>query len=374
MFVRTVLDRGEPVLKNEELSAWLFENGGPVVRYRTATELFPPNKSLDIQQLTHKMLRCPQVQKWLSNIRPPCLLLNNPVTTPHVLTSGIMEVHGSKPDNIENVLGKLSEFGVKKGVPELDERTLPYRKWLEKITEYHTLNVFDAFSMSLVAAFLARAGYTEELAVGSVLKKRLNTVYDFVRRGDYDIYVPGKYIRKLPLIKPDVVEGGVCRLPVIYDIIGWGTFLPKHGTEDDLGKADTIIGYIFNKEYQKFPWGYGVMGDVSGRTWSLGWSVHLPGFSGSISPNLASTLRVQMINLLINFRATRQHPWLKESLNHLEQFRTNEGTYLFPRNYLQEKPTGYWVNGYRMGLEENRRASRESESTFWMAKFHKMLE
>ena len=148
---------GEPMMKNKELCAWLFENGGPVIRYRTATELSPSEKSFDIQPLTDAMLQSPQVQKWFNNLIPPRLLLNNPTTTPHVLSSGIMEVHGSKPDNLENVLGKLTDFGVKKGVPELDERTLPYRKWLEGISEHPGLNVFDSFSMGMVADFLSRA-------------------------------------------------------------------------------------------------------------------------------------------------------------------------------------------------------------------------
>ena len=361
-------------MMNEELSSWLFENSGPVIRYRTATELFTSEKPFDIQQVADEMLQSRQVQKWFKNLVPPRLLLNNPTTTPHVLSSGIMEVHGSKPNNLENVLGKLTDFGVKKGVPELDERTVPYRKWLDGISERPGLNVFDSFSMGMVADFLARASYADEPAVRRVLKERLDTVYDFTRKGDYDIYVPGKYIRKHPLIKLEVVKGGTCRLPLIYDIIGWGAYLPKHGTKKDKKKADTIIEYIFNKKYQKFPWGYGVMGDDSGRTWSLGWSVHLPGFSDSLLPNLSSPLRVQMINLLIHFKAACQHPWFKESLNHLEKFKTEKGTYLFPRDYLQEKPVGYWVNGYHMGLEENRRTSRELESTFWMLKFNKLLQ
>jgi hypothetical protein len=302
---------------------------------------------------------------------PPRLLLNNPTSTPHVLTSGIWEVHGSKTNNLENVLGKLTDFGVKRGTPELDERTLPYRKWLEKIATNPTLNVFDSFSMGMVADFLARAGYTQEPAVVAVLRKRLDTVNNFVCKGNYDIYIPGKYVRKLPLIKLEVVQGGVCRLPLIYDIIGWGAYLPECGTEEERDKADTIINYILNDTYQQFPWGYGAMGDGTGRTWALGWSVHLPGFTDSIHPTLARTLRVQIINLLINFRAARRHPWFKASLDHLGQYRTDKGTYLFPHEYLQERPQGYWVNGYRMGLEEKRKP--ELESTFWMVKFRKML-
>ena len=117
-------------MNNEELGAWLYEHGGPVIRYRTATELLPPDKTIDIQRLADEMLQSPQVQKWLGNLIPPRLLLNNPVATPHVLASGIMEVHGSKPTNLENVLGKLTDFGAQRGMVELDQRTLPYREWL----------------------------------------------------------------------------------------------------------------------------------------------------------------------------------------------------------------------------------------------------
>ena len=81
-----------------------------------------------------------------------------------------------------------------------------------------------------------------------------------------------------------------------------------------------------------------------------------------------------MINLLINFKAARQHPWFKESMNYLESYRTEKGTYTFPAGYLEEKTNGYWVIGVRMGLEEKRRRNLEAESTFWMAKFKKVLQ
>ena len=357
-------------MKRQELANWLFEHGGPVIRYRTATELLPSTKPLDIRRLNDELLQSTLVQKWLGNLIPPRLLLNNPTTMPHVLTSGIMEIHGSKPNNLENVLGKLTDFGLKKGISELDGQTLPYRKWLEENAERPTSNVFDLFSMGMIASFLARAGYIHEPAVGIVLRNRLNTVYDFTRKGDYDIYThPVRYIRKLPLIKLELTKGGVCSLPLIYDIVGWAAYLPECGIKEDLAKADNIINYIFNEEYQKFPWGYGIMGDGTGRTWSLGWSVHLPGFFGTPDERHVNKSVVQMISLLINFKAARQHPWFKESLKHLEGFRTEKGTYLFSADYLQEKPQGYWVNGVHMRLEGN----RELESTFWMAKFQKLI-
>ena len=101
----------------------------------------------------------------------------------------------------------------------------------------------------------------------------------------------------------------------------------------------------------------------------------MPGFTDSLSPERSKALRVWLADLLMSFRAARRHPWLRESLDHLEGFRTERGTYLFPRSYLQERTQGMWINGHRMGLEENRRRSLalELESTFWMARLRRAL-
>ena len=366
---------GNVGMKKQELGGWLFENGGPVIRYRAATELLPQNASLDIRRLTAEMLQSPQARVWLERLIPP-RLLNSSTTTQTVQTSGINEIHNSKPTALENALAKLADFGLKKGMPELDQRTLPYRKWMEENTKRPSSNVYNKFGLACAAAFLARAGYFHEPDVRYLLKMRLDMVHDFARKGDYDIYAnPRKYLRRLPVIKPELTPGGDCRLPLIYDIAGWAACLPECGTKEELAKADTIISYILDKDYQKFPWGYGIMGDGTGRKWSLGWSVYLDRYKGAPDRKSPHRSIVHAISLLINFKAARHHWWFKESLDHLEGFRTNEGTYRFPPDYLQEKNVGYWVNGVHMGLEGIRRTDRalELESTFWMAKFHQLL-
>jgi hypothetical protein len=360
-------------MKKEELSAWLFENGGPIIRYRTATELMPSSEKLDIKRLTDDLLRSPQVQKWLKNLVPPRFLSReSPGWNIHVSRSSIMDVHGPKPTVLETVLGKLTDFGLKKGIPELDRRTLPYRKWLE---ERGTLSTgFDYYTQKMAAAFLSRAGYSHETAIGAILKHRLNTIYEFVRKGDYDIYVPGKLIRTLPLIRPELAPNGIAKLPMIYDIIGWAAYFSECGTKEDWAKVGVIISHIFNERYQKFSYGYGSVNVDDRRNFGLGWSVHLPRFGVPEQKGVNKSV-VQMISLLINFKFVRQHRWLKEAFEHLEGFRTSDGTYLFSGKYLEERPEGYWVSGYHMGLGEPPKTRRvlEVESTFWMAKFHKLL-
>lgn len=101
--------------------------------------------------------------------------------------------------------------------------------------------------------------------------------------------------------------------------------------------------------------------------YSHGWDVKLPGFFGYDALGPESATLVQRLELLARFPAARGHSWFGEGLAHLEGFRTPQGAYAFPREYLRESE-GYWVSGYVMGLEQDRRSKRalEVESTFWM--------
>jgi hypothetical protein len=77
---------------------------------------------------------------------------------------------------------------------------------------------------------------------------------------------------------------------------------------------------------------------------------------------------------MARFPVARKHVWGRNALRHLESFGTEEGTYLFPRKYLQESPDSYWVGGGHMGLEANRRSRRalEVESTFRMLQIKRL--
>lgn len=282
-------------------------------------------------------------------------------------------------------MGKLTDLGIRKGVPELDRYTLPYREWLSENSERPPQHIFSIFTRTLIAAFLARAGYAGEPAVGTVLRNRLETIYDFVRQGSYNIYVnPADYpqmprsFQKKPLINPALSRDGNLKLPWIYDIIGLIAYLPEYGTEDDRVKASTAINYILDDRYQKLHPGYGILRTENGRYYAMGWAVWLPGFFGdpsndtrpgrSVSDMLGAF--VQRLLLMGQFSEAVKHTWFVNGMNHLQSLQTKKGTYLFPRSYLPEKPVGYWVTGARMALEENRRKSLSLilESTFWMMK------
>jgi hypothetical protein len=367
-------------MKPAETYRWLMENGGPVIRYRTATELMPPDKSLNIQALQNDLLQSKIVQTWLGHFRPP-VLLNLKPTRQGEFTRGSIELHGAKDTALENVLGKLTDFGLKRGMPELDNLVVPYLEWLNVTSKTYPQYLFVIWMRLEVADFLARSGYLDEPEVLKLIKAHLDVVYQFARKGDHNIYVDPKSYKKMPanfsrhpLINPKLTRGEI-KLPMVYDILGWGPYLKKAGAEDRK-KADVVIDFIFNVEYQAYPWGYGVMLDEdSGHFWAMGWSLHIPGFTKSIGGDLEKQLRIIRLEQLVHFKAARRHPWFKAGLEHLEQFRTPDGTYLFPRQYLPEKPAAYWVVGGKYALEESPRNRKaiEAESTFWMAKIQKIL-
>jgi len=362
---------------------WLLEHGGPVIRYRTAAEFMSPSDKIDTYRLLDELLQSMQVKIWLERLVPhPSITNSNDTEKRHYLLMG--GLHGAKEDTFENIMGKLTDFGLRKGVPEFDKRTEPFREWLQDNVERPPRFVFDVFIKTLIAAFLAEAGYSDEPAVKKILMERLETVYDFTRQGSYDIYVNPEGYRKMPagfrnrpLINPkltrDGKDGNFC-FPTIYDIIGWAAYLSAVGTNDEWDKANTIIRYIFNERYQELPWGYGAMLGGNGRYYAMGWSIHLARFKDRVMQGTPKTAIVFLLNQLTRFSAASGHPWFKDMLDNLEGFRTEKGTYLFPRDYLQDKPLGCWVLGCRLGLEENRKTnlSRELESTFWMARLRKV--
>jgi hypothetical protein len=77
-----------------------------------------------------------------------------------------------------------------------------------------------------------------------------------------------------------------------------------------------------------------------------------------------------------NFELARTTQWFRNSLNLLEDYITEQGTYRFPSSYLQEGNSGYFVTGTYQRLEHNRRRAMalELDSTFRMELLKKQAE
>lgn len=109
--------------------------------------------------------------------------------------------------------------------------------------------------------------------------------------------------------------------------------------------------------------------------YAVGWSVHLPKITDGGAGDRLSGCLVQRLELMEHFAAARRHQRVITARKHMEGFRTANGTYLSLCTYLKKRPTGHWVLGSHMGLEESRKTAKaiELESTFRMLKVSRLL-
>jgi len=332
-------------MNDHSLTQWLLEHGGPAIRYRTATELVDDPAGIDLQRLTEDLLQSAAVCQWLDRIGLP---------------GGLTALHGSPPGAFENVCAKLCELGLRAGMlDELDAKMEPFRR--------HLAGWDEKWGRTLLAACLNWIGYDDE-AVLACLSERLESMYGLARTGNYDIYVDqdtfgdfNNAFRKKPLINPDLNEP----LPKIWDLYALAHWPAALRNDETQKKIDAIVAYILHPGYQALEEGYGVMRAGKRRYYSMGWSVHLPGYDRS-GRSIPDYIHVQRVELMAHFRTARSSTWFQDRVRHLHGFQTTEGTYRFPSGYLHESSSGYWVTGAYMRLEENRRVRRslDLDSTF----------
>lgn len=361
-------------MNDQEIVQWLMENGGSVIRYRVATELTKDMGQHNHGKLIAELLDSKPVKLWLSRCQP--------IATPKHYKYAYYFIHGSKDMFFENFVPKLVQLGLRAGIPVFDEATATYRERLDEDVDKQYEDPFTLFYLTILATFLAMAGYEKEGAVRTVLNSRLEALYEFTSQRNYDIYVDPSNYPSIPkhyrvnIVNPKLYQDNVIVLPWIYDVYGFAAIYRKSDaiTKE---KIDKIIQYILTPEYQRFPDGYGSIVFSKNRALAMGWSVHVPGFFGfqeTRSDFIWKSL-IQRVALMASFPYARKHLWFKESMEYLDQFKTGRGTYILPKHFLTEGKSGYWVSGQRMGLGENRRNKlwHELESTFWVLKVKSLV-
>jgi hypothetical protein len=211
---------------------------------------------------------------------------------------------------------------------------------------------------------------------------RLEISHATVSNGHFDpgtfYLAPGSYDR-LPksrqhdVVNPAYYNHGNFTLPWIYDLLG---FIGINRTTREPAvrdKIEQVLGFVLTPAYQQLVDGYGVVMARENKGYAMGWSIHLPGFSRgckAIASGMSKAKLLLLLDLMGTFKVTRSHPWYRESIAFLEQYRTSGGRFILPRDYIDERASGYWVNGAYMGMGEDRGSMqwRECLSTYWMLK------
>lgn len=328
-----------------------------MIRYRTATELAGGLRAPDRQKLERELLASPLVRRWLACV---------------TAETGFNEIHGSKPTAFETALGKLVQLGCRAGMPPLDRRTAPMRRWLARPPGRREPDLTLSFAHNVAAKFLYLAGYREP-AVTRIVRARLERVARFCRRRDYDIYVdPSRYagfprmFAGRPLVDPALSPLGATPMPSIRDAHVFAAMRGRAGAETRQ-QIDSVARYFASPRYDALARGYGICQLGHRRFWAIGWDVRLP--------EQPSGLALQNLLLFARFPAARRTPRFRRWLERLEEHREDDGSYSLPRAMLPEQAVAYWVGGGHMGLEESRRSAKSLrlESTFWMLALRSLL-
>ncbi len=88
-------------MKNRELIDLLFEKSNPIIRFRIAMEFQEEEMQYDIGMLRSQLLKQEDATYWMK-----CLKTRRKYDN----------IHGSYDKSLENSLGKLIQFGIKKGM------------------------------------------------------------------------------------------------------------------------------------------------------------------------------------------------------------------------------------------------------------------
>jgi len=365
---------------------WLFDNGSPVIRYRVASMFGISNRSVDGESLEHELLNDKAVNKWLNNLKSYEYMSEQRMLGKGLGMGGSSSfLHGSKNMNLEVVLPKLGQLGLHAGMSVLDKKTISWRSYLESElqnvynkeylddSEFHHKVYSHHDHRLIIASSLALAGYITDEAVRKVVYLRINAIFEAVKTGSYDIYEKPGDLNIRPkkwenhILKREYYPDGNIRLPFIHDICAFASIY-KYTDHVTKNQIDTIINWILSPEY-KLLRNYAYIRYPSGRGKHVGDNMNFTDDFDSDMESFAIKSLVLRCWQMAHFPSARNHSWFRKSINHLNSFITDRGTYIFPSIYLNEiSDGGKWIYGLHMGLGENRHSAnwRELESTFWM--------
>jgi len=360
---------------------WLMDNADAPIRYRVARELLNDDKLA--KSIENELLDNSTVKLWLKKLKP-----ENPPQNKNM-------IHGAPDYYLENAMFKIVQFGLHAELPPVADAVKYYMDIIKNTPLKKPCRKYNFYinqDLTLLSNMLT-IGEVKDSKVLEFMLGSLNELYEFASKGNCDIYlspeergklksVPPNYIGIKHFTKPKLFdEHGIC-WPLVYDIFGLTKLYGAHSPETDK-KIDAVIDFISNDDFHNtIPDGYGVL-TTTGKTkyYSHGWDPKYPGWfniadyfenasnNSSYSPRqpLYVPKLLFFAMYIVKYPIALKTKWFSDLLCCLEKYKTENGTYIFPKQWLTEK-TGYAVLGSHMSFGESRRKKnwQEIESTFYM--------
>ena len=333
---------------------WLAGNADAPIRYTLTREL------------TDSLMENAEVKYWLD------------ILSYRVMTNNLGDIHGSHDYRYENIIGKCFILGLDSAIPQFDNLMRFFINFLDThITkEYDSALTFGKMYKfrdyeTILACYLPFLGYHNEPSVRYVAEKRINIVYNFTKRKRYDVYnrnakYPGARKEWLAsILDPALYADGNIMLPSIHDFILFAGMY-KHLPQDMRDKIEVINEWIFDENYSQVNNSlcYYAADDPSYKSKAINTKIMLPDID---SPNI-----LYMLFILSHFETAKKSAWFTQMMNHLDNYRTLDDRYKFPKEMLAEKKDAYVTSGGHMNVGESKRNRLYSEilSTYWMDKIN----
>jgi len=332
---------------------WLLENGDTPVRYRVLRELF--EDKIAAKKIENELINHNEVQKWLINLRN-----ENP-------PAGWYYEHGSFDVCLENALPKLVQLGLHGGLQVLDKAAEFY------LSRYNSTD----FRWISVNMFNYSGIIMDELT--KIALDQLDRINRFTQKKTYDFYISENeraLLKKVPknwknsnFIKPEISYAQDFDYPYIYDLLGLFRLYDLKNTTIDK-KINDIIDYISVDEFHlKVQDCYGILIAGKDKYYGQGWDPKYPGWFDAVNyiENVNAPKLLFFTQIIVKYPSAVKTKWFYELIKYLETYKTNTGTYIFPKEWLKETQ-GYAVMGHHLSFGENRRKKNwcEIESTIYM--------
>lgn len=362
------------------LENWLIEQGGPAIRLRMSAVQNSGNVKSDVDNAVSALLAIDEVHSILNHLDGFQTPDRDKKTLEHL-------IHYCKDTCIENFFPFIMDMGLKAGIPIFDEKMTP----VKDLFKYLFANVNESVHCYYFSLMLHRFFFISDSLFPEIVEsidKRLKAIHKAAKENLFDIYQDESKLPKKPKIWADI---GVVKdelnpfnssaekpLPTIYDIWSLAYYTNVCAGPEKVKIINDIVTYVLDPEFQKIREGYGLIWVKDRRIYhSCGWSPTLPLYDIEGRPTQSVPYPIlDYLDFMSHFKIVHKSKWFHDCLIHFEQFKTERGTYIFPKEYMRKKYIEKaFLNEGNMSLRRNERELliRELVSSMKMVEIYRRI-
>jgi len=320
-------------VQDKEILNWIYSNSGPAIRLRLSRKCMIDLSEEEKQSYVSELEKMEEVTKALHYFDAFCdvPIENKPLE--HL-------IHYYKDICIDQFFPVVSDLGFYSGIRIFDEKMQYVADTFQRLLK-SDFNFCHTYSHMLHRFFTMSGCITEE--VYDSLRKRMELLHLAAKNMQFDIYQDATKLPKPPeqwlnrnVLKDNMNPFSAAAdnpVPNIYDISALAYFRKHCREEDNIKKIEDIAAYVLSDEFQQLPEYYGLIWNKDRRIYhACGWAPHMPDFGDN--REIANRTLINYLQMMSNFDSALKSDWFKKGILFLEKYKTEKGTYLFPKEYL----------------------------------------